>query len=40
MEIAKSLGMEKRNVDNVINHTLSKFKVTKSIDLVRIAMSS
>ena len=40
MEIAKTLGMEKRNVDNVINHTLSKFKVTKSIDLVRIAMSS
>ena len=40
MEIAKSLGMEKRNVDNVINHTLSKFNVTKSIDLVRIAMSS
>jgi two-component system response regulator FixJ len=39
-EIAKSLGVGRRSIDKFIFNIMRKFEVNKSIDLVRIAMSS
>jgi two-component system, LuxR family, response regulator FixJ len=39
-EIAKSLAVGKRNIDNFIYDIMRKFKAKKAIDLVRIALSS
>jgi two-component system response regulator FixJ len=39
-EIAKSLVLRKRTIDDFIFEIMRKFKVKKAIDLVRIAMSS
>jgi two-component system, LuxR family, response regulator FixJ len=39
-QIAKSLGVGKRSIDQFIFNIMRKFKANKSIDLVRIAMSS
>jgi two-component system response regulator FixJ len=39
-EIAKSLGVGKRTIDDFIYEIKRKFKAKKAIDLVRIAMSS
>jgi two-component system, LuxR family, response regulator FixJ len=39
-EIAKSLAIGKRTTDDMIFKIMRKFKATKAIDLVRIAMSS
>jgi two-component system, LuxR family, response regulator FixJ len=39
-EIAKSLAVGKRSIDNFIFDIMRKFKAKKAIDLVRIAMSS
>jgi two-component system response regulator FixJ len=38
-EIAKSLAVGKRSIDNFIHNIMRKFKARKAIDLVRIAMS-
>jgi len=38
-EIAVSLAVEKRSIDNFIGAIMRKFKAKKAIDLVRIAMS-
>jgi two-component system response regulator FixJ len=39
-EIAQSLAVGKRSIDNLIYDLMRKFKAKKAIDLVRIAMSS
>jgi FixJ family two-component response regulator len=40
IEIAKSLAVGRRSIDNFIFNIMRKFKAKKAIDLVRIAMSS